>query len=385
MATKRDYYEILGVPRDASVDALKKAYRKLALRHHPDKNPGNKDAEEHFKQVSEAYEVLSDQQKRERYDRFGHAGLRGGGGGGGGFGGFGVDLEEALHTFMSAFGGGGSIFEDFFGFSGRRRGPERGADLRYDIEITLEEAASGCKKEISFPCLVSCPDCEGSGANKGTSRVACHACGGSGIVERRVQGFFGWSIQRHACAPCAGSGTIAQDPCPRCHGEGRVRHKKKIMVHVPPGVELGSRLQISGEGEAGVHGAETGNLYILIHVKEHELFQRHGDDILCEVPVSFVTAVLGSVIDVPTIGGKVPLTIPPGTQSGKTLRLKGKGMPNVNGLGRGDQYVKVCLETPVGITEEQKRLLEKFAELGGEKLYPMSSSFFAKAKKFFTG
>jgi len=382
MASKRDYYEVLGVPRNASADALKKAYRKLALRYHPDKNPGDKSAEEQFKQVSEAYEVLSDPHKREQYDHFGHAGLRGGAGG---FGGFGVDLEEALRTFMSAFGGRGSIFDDFFGFTGRHRGPERGSDLRYDLEITLEEAASGCKKEISFPCLGSCPDCGGSGAKEGTSRVACQACGGAGIVERRVQGFFGWSIQRHECPQCAGAGTIARDPCPRCRGEGRVRRKKKIVVHVPPGVELGSRLQVSGEGEAGAHGAATGNLYIIIHVKEHELFQRHGDDILCEVPIGFVTAVLGGAIDVPTISGKAQLTIPPGTQSGKTFRLRGKGMPNVNGLGRGDQYVKVFLEIPVGITDEQKQLLKKFAELGGERLYPMSSSFFAKAKNFFTG
>jgi len=382
MATKRDYYEILGVPRNASADALKKAYRKLALRFHPDKNPGDKSAEEQFKQISEAYEVLSDPHKRERYDRFGHAGLKGGPGG---FGGFGVDLEEALRTFMSAFGGGGSIFDDFFGFTGRRRGPERGSDLRYDLEITLEEAASGCKNEISFPCLDSCPDCGGSGARQGTSRVTCQACGGGGIVERRVQGFFGWSIQRHECPQCAGAGTIAREPCPRCHGEGRVRRKKKIVVHVPPGVELGSRLQVSGEGEAGAHGAATGNLYIIIHVKEHELFQRHGDDILCEIPISFVAAALGGVIDVPTISGKAQLTIPPGTQSEKTFRLRGKGMPNVNGLGRGDQYVKVFLEIPVGITDEQKQLLKKFAELGGERLYPMSSSFFEKAKNFFTG
>ena len=385
MTTKRDYYEILGVPRNAPADALKKAYRKLALRYHPDKNPGDKNAEEQFKQVSEAYEVLSDPLKREQYDRFGHAGLRGGPGGPGGFGGFGVDLEEALRTFMSAFGGGGSIFDDFFGFTGRRRGSVRGSYLRYVLELTLEEAASGCTKEISFPCLGSCPDCEGSGAKQGTSRVTCQACGGSGIVERRVQGFFGWSIQRHECPQCAGSGTIAKDPCPRCRGEGRVRRKKKIMVHVPPGVELGSRLQVSGEGEAGAHGAATGNLYIIIHVREHELFQRHGDDILCEIPVSFVTAALGGTIDVPTISGKVQLTIPPGTQSGKTFRLRGKGMPNVNGLGKGDQYVKVFLEIPVGITDEQKQLLKKFAELGGERLYPLSSSFFAKAKKFFTG
>lgn len=381
MNPKRDYYEILGVRKNASPDEIKKSYRKLALRYHPDKNPGDKAAEERFKEVSEAYEVLSDAEKRETYDRFGHAGLKGFGRG---FAGFGVDLEEALRTFMGAFGGG-SIFDDFFGFTERRRGPERGSDLRYDLEITLEEAAAGCSKELAFPRLDACSECGGSGAKGGTSRAVCSTCGGAGYVERRIQSFFGWTVRRYGCERCDGTGTIIEEPCSRCRGEGRVKRKKKISVKVPPGIENGSRLKVSGEGEAGRHGAASGDLYIVVHVSQHELFQRHGDDILCEVPLSFVTAALGGSIDVPTLNGRVGLTIPAGTQTGKTFRLRGKGMPNIDGLGRGDQYVRVVLETPVGLTEEQKALLQKFAELGGEKSHPRSSSFFEKARKFFTG
>jgi len=381
MAAKRDYYEVLGVGRDASAEEIKKAYRRLAIRYHPDKNPGDKDAEERFKEVSEAYEVLSDREKRERYDRFGHAGLRGGPGG---FAGFGVDLEEALRTFMGAFGGG-SIFDDFFGFTERRAGAEQGVDLRYDIEITLEDAAAGVAREISFRGLDFCPDCKGSGARGGKARAACPGCGGSGFVERRVQGFFGWSVRRYGCPQCEGTGGVIKDPCPRCRGEGRIKRRKKISVKIPPGIENGSRLKIAGEGEAGRHGAPPGNLYIVVHVREHDIFQRHGDDLLCEMPLSFVTAALGGAIDVPTLGGKVSLSIPAGTQTGKTFKLRGRGMPNVNGLGRGDLYVRVNLETPVGLTAEQQDLLRRFAQLSGETSHPQTSSFFEKAKKFFTG
>lgn len=381
--SKRDYYEILGVGKNASPEEIKKAYRKLAVKYHPDKNPGDKAAEEQFKEVSAAYEALSDPEKRARYDRFGHAGLRGGPGGFAGFGG--IDLEEALRTFMGAFGGGGSIFDDFFGFSGHRRGSERGEDLRYDLEITLEEAAAGCTREFAFPRLDFCADCRGSGAKPGTARSRCGACGGHGVVEERIQGFFGWQIRRRGCPECGGAGTTAKEPCPRCRGEGRVRRRKKMSVKVPPGIETGSRLKIQGEGEAGAHGARPGDLYIVIHVKEHEIFQRRGDDILCEVPLGFVTAALGGTVDVPTLGGTVQITIPAGTQTGRTFRLRGKGMPDVNGSGRGDQYVRVALETPVDLTEEQKKLLARFAELGGERIHPISSSFLDRAKKFFTG
>ena len=380
---KRDYYEVLGVAKNATAEEIKKAYRKLAVKYHPDKNPGDKTAEERFKEVSVAYEVLSDAEKRARYDRFGHAGLRGGPGGFGGFNG--IDLEEALRTFMGAFGGGGSIFDDFFGFTAHRHGPARGDDLRYDLEISLEDTAGGCTREFSFPRLDFCGDCRGSGAKPGTSRAGCDACGGHGVVEERVQGFFGWQVRRHPCPQCGGAGTMAKEACPRCHGEGRMRRRKKMSVKVPAGIETGSRLKIQGEGEAGVHGAQAGDLYIVVHVKEHEIFQRHGDDVLCEVPLSFVTAALGGAVDVPTLSGKVQLTIPAGTQTGKTFRLKGKGMPNVNGMGHGDQYVRVSLETPVGMSEEQKGLLRKFAELGGGHVHPMSSSFLERAKKFFTG
>lgn len=382
MATPKDFYHILGVSRNATPDEIKKAYRAQAVRYHPDKNPGDKSAEERFKEISAAYEVLGDPEKRSLYDRFGHAGLKGAGAG---FGGFGIDLEEALRTFMGAFGGGGSIFDNFFGFTQQRGGPERGVDLRYDFEITLEESAGGCTREISFPNLGPCAECGGSGAKPGTSREACDACRGAGFVEQRVQGFFGWNIRRHACPRCGGAGTVVREACPRCRGTGRVKRKKKISVKVPPGIETGSRLKIAGEGDAGEHGAPAGDLYIVIHVKEHAIFQRHGDDILCEVPISFVTAALGGSIDVPTISGRTPLAIPAGTQSGKAFRLRGKGMPNVNGLGRGDEYIKVFVETPVGLSEEQKQILGKFGEISGEKSYPMSSSFFAKAKRLFTG
>ena len=382
MTAKRDYYEILGVKRGASDQEIKKAYRQMALRYHPDKNPGDKSSEEHFKEVTEAYEVLSDTQKRSLYDRFGHAGLKTGVGG---FGGFGVDLEEALRTFMGAFGGGGSIFENFFGFPTRRRDPERGADLRYDLEITLEEAASGCKKDISFKRLDSCSACGGSGAKEGTSRSTCPTCGGTGVMERRTQGFFGMNITRHPCPHCDGAGTIAEELCPRCRGKGMVKGKKKLAVKIPPGIEMGSRMRVSGEGEAGKHGAPSGDLYIVIHVKEHDIFQRHGDDILCELPLSFVTAALGGSVEVPTIDGKARLKIPEGTQAGKMFRLRRKGMPYIRGLGRGDQYVRVLLETPTKLSEEQKRLLRRFAELGGGRSYPLMTSFLEKAKKFFIG
>ncbi|MDD5556168.1 MAG: molecular chaperone DnaJ [bacterium] len=384
MAAKHDYYELLGVRRNATVEELKKAYRRLAVRYHPDKNPGDKAAEERFKEVTEAYEVLSDPGKREMYDRFGHAGLRGGAGGPAGFG---VDLEEALRTFMGAFGGGGSVFDDFFGFTRRHgpRGAERGDDLRYDLEIGLEEAAAGCTKELSFPRLDFCAECRGTGARGGSGRQTCAACGGAGFVERRVQGFFGWTVRRAHCPRCGGSGGIVKDPCPRCRGEGRAKRRKKISLKVPAGVESGSRMKIAGEGEAGRHGAAAGDLYIVIHVREHDIFQRHGDDILCEVPVSFVTATLGGTVDVPTIAGKASLAVPAGTQSGRVFRLRGKGMPNVNGMGRGDQHVRVVVETPVGLTAEQKELLRRFGALGGANTNPGVSSFFEKAKKFFTG
>lgn len=382
MSTSHDYYKILGVPRDADREALKKAYRSLAVRYHPDKNPGDKSSEEKFKEVTEAYEVLSDPRKRSMYDRFGHGGLKGGPAG---FGGFGIDLEEALRTFMGAFGGGASIFDNFFGFSGRRRGPERGADLRYDLEISLDEAFTGYTKEISFTRLDFCSGCDSSGAKKGTTRTSCPTCGGSGVIERQVPGFFGLSVSRQACSHCGGSGTIAKEPCPNCGGKGRLKRRKTVLVKVPPGIETGSRMKLSGEGEAGMHGAPAGDLYVIVHVAQHEIFTRHGDDILCEIPVSFVRASLGGTIEVPTLKGTASLKIPAGAQSGRTSRLRGRGMPDVSGLGNGDQYVRIVCETPTHLSKEQKGLLERFAELAGERSYPIRSSFLDKAKKFFTG
>jgi molecular chaperone DnaJ len=382
MTSQHDYYELLGVKRNASSEEIKKAYRRLAVRYHPDKNPGDATAEERFKEVSEAYEVLSNPRKKEMYDRFGHAGLKGGGGG---FGGFHVDLEEALRTFMGAFGGGGSIFEDFFGFGGGREQRSRGADLRYDLEITLEEAAMGCKREISFAKLDVCDTCKGRGARSESAHTSCDTCGGHGVIERRVPGFFGMSIARQMCPACDGTGQVIKEPCPRCRGEGRLRRKATVAVNVPAGIETGFRLKLTGAGEAGKRSAHAGDLYVVIHVREHDIFQRHGDDVLCEVPISFAVAALGGQIDAPTIFGKERVKIPAGTQTGRTFRLRGKGMPNIRGMGRGDQYVRVIVETPTKLTEDQKELLGNFARLAGEKTHPLSSSFLKKAKRFFAG
>ncbi|HRZ86916.1 MAG TPA: molecular chaperone DnaJ [bacterium] len=383
---KKDFYDVLGVSRSASEDDIKKAYRKLALQYHPDRNPGNKESEEKFKEITEAYEVIGDPDKRARYDQFGHDAFMGGAGGGfgGGFGG--VDLEEALRTFMGAFGGGGGggggIFDSFFGggFDDRGRGGAvPGSDIRYDLEIEFEEAAFGGAREIEIPKLCECSSCGGEGAEPGTKRVTCKSCGGRGQVSSSA-GFI--NILR-TCGKCGGIGSVIQNPCKKCRGEGRIHLKKKISVKVPAGVETGSRLRITGAGEDGARGGHAGDLYVVIHVKAHELFERHGDDILCEMPVSFATAALGGSVDVPTLEGMTALKIPEGTQSGKIFRLKSKGIANIKGYGRGDQLVRVALETPMNLSAEQKQLLAKFAELSGEKHHPICRSFLEKAKKWF--
>ncbi|MBI1871649.1 MAG: molecular chaperone DnaJ [Chlamydiae bacterium] len=377
---KQDYYELLGVKRDASLEELKKAYRQMAMKYHPDRNPGDKASEEKFKEVSEAYEILSDESKRAQYDRFGHAGVGGGRSSGPGSGGFGIDLEEALRTFMGEFGGG--MFDDFFS-SGRRRQSEGfgsdGESLQYELSISLKDAAFGCKKEISFQRLEKCQECKGQGVEHGSHSERCSQCGGSGKVHRS-QGFFTVS---QTCPQCHGRGEFVRHPCKHCHGEGRVRAHKKISVRIPPGVETGSRLKMSGEGNAGTGNGEEGSLYILIHVEEDEFFSREGNDILCEVPVPFYTATLGGEVEVPTLEGPAMLKIPSGTQNGKVFRLKGKGMHDLNGHGKGDERVRIIVEIPVRLNEEQKNLLKRFSEIQSENGLPMYQSFIDKVKKIF--
>lgn len=383
---KHDYYQVLGAEKGASMDEIKKLYRQLALKYHPDRNPGDKAAEEKFKEVTEAYEVLSDKEKRAQYDRFGHAGV-GSAAGRGPMGGFGVDLEEALRTFMGEFGGGGggSIFEDFFGGGRRGRSGRHeeygvdGEDLRYELTLALHEAAFGFKKEIEYERLDRCPECRGEGRESGTQKTSCPQCSGTGKVHRS-QGFF---TVTQTCPKCRGRGEFVRNPCKKCHGEGRVRSNRKLSIKIPAGVETGSRLKMSGEGNAGGGGGEDGSLYILIHVEEHDFFERHGNDILCEIPVPFYTAALGGQIEVPTLDGKAILKIPSGTQGGKTFRFKEKGVHDLQGYGKGDQLVRMVVEVPIHLNEEQKNLLKKFAEISSESSMPMYKSFLDKVKNLF--
>jgi molecular chaperone DnaJ len=375
---KADYYELLGVARDATADELKKAYRKLAVKYHPDKNPGNKEAEEMFKQISEAYEVLGDSEKRAAYDRFGHAAFAGGAGARGGAGGAG-GFHDPFDIFREVFGGGGGIFEEFFSGGGGSDGAHRGSDLRYDLEITLEEAAQGVEKEISFRKLVMCDHCEGSGAEPGSKRVRCATCNGRGQVTSS-RGFFTF---RQTCPSCRGAGSRVERPCTKCRGEGRVQQNAKVNVRIPPGVETGTKLRSSGNGEAGTQGGPPGDLYIVLHVADHEVFERHGDDLFCEIPIKFTLATLGGTIQVPTLTGKATLKIPPGTQSGTTFRLKGKGLPNLRGGAPGDQLLRVHVEVPTELTSEQRKKLEEFALLCGDADEPVARSFLEKAKRFF--
>jgi molecular chaperone DnaJ len=378
---KEDYYQLLGVEKNVSEDELKKAYRKKAVQYHPDKNPGNKEAEEMFKKVSEAYEVLKDPQKRAAYDRYGHAAFQQGGSaarGPGGAGGF-HDPYDIFREVFGGGGGGGGIFEEFFGGGGGRDGGRDGADLRYDLEITLEEAARGVEKEISFRKAVTCERCQGSGAEPGSKRVTCPTCRGAGQI-RRSGGIITFT---QTCPACGGAGTKVEKPCSACHGEGRVAKNTKLNVRIPPGVDTGSRLRSVGNGEAGLAGGQAGDLYIVLSVAEHEIFERQGDDLFCEIPIKFTLATLGGTIEVPTLSGKASLKIPVGTQSGTTFRLKGKGMPSLRGGGHGDQLVRVHVEVPTSLSAEQRKKLEEFALLSGDADEPMAKSFFEKAKKFF--
>lgn len=386
--SKRDYYEVLGVSKGASADELKKAYRKLAVKYHPDKNQGDTAAEEKFKEIGEAYEALSDPQKRAAYDQYGHAAFdprSRGFGGGGGAGGF----HDPFDIFREVFGGGGggggaggSIFEDLFGGGGRRdpSGPQRGSDLRYDLEISFEEAANGCEKEVPITKLDGCQSCNGSGAAPGTNLRTCPTCGGRGqVVSSR--GIF--SIAQ-TCSSCEGVGKTAEKPCTSCRGAGRVERTKKIKLKIPAGVDTGARLRSSGNGEGGARGGAPGDLYVVLHVREHEIFEREEDDLVCEVPVSFVQATLGSEIAVPTLQGQATIKIPQGTQSGTVFRLKGKGVKNVQGYGYGDLHVRVTVEVPTRLNAEQVEKLREFGELCDDKVNPIATNFFEKARKFFS-
>ena len=375
---KRDYYEILGVAKNASEEELKKAYRKLAMKYHPDRNPDSKGAEEKFKEAKEAYEMLSDPGKREAYDRYGHAGVdpnMGGGGFGAGAAGFG--------GFSDAFG---DIFGDIFGQSARggRGGPQvyRGADLRYNLEITLEQAAHGYDTTIRVPSWDECETCHGSGAKPGTTPTTCTTCGGQGQV-RMQQGFF--SIQQ-TCPKCHGTGKMIPNPCTTCSGAGRIKRNKTLEVKIPAGIDDGMRIRSSGNGEPGMNGGPPGDLYVEIRIKPHPVFQRDGDDLHCEIPVSFAKAALGGEVEVPTLNGKASFTLPEGTQSGKTFRLRGKGIKGVRSGYAGDLFCHVVVETPVKLTDRQKELLQEFEKLttaGGSKHSPQSKSWKDKVKEFF--
>lgn len=371
---KKDYYDVLGVERGADEKAIKRAYKKLAMQYHPDRTKGDKAKEEKFKEIQEAYEILGDKEKRAAYDQYGHAAFEQGGMGGGGFGGgfSGADFGDIF----------GDMFGDIFGGGGRgRQRVVRGEDLRYDIQITLEEAVKGTTKDIQINTLAHCDSCDGSGAEKGSKVETCPSCHGSGRV-RRQQGFF---VTEAVCPTCHGSGKKIEKPCKSCHGEGRVHKKKNLSVKIPAGVDTGNQLRLSGEGAAGENGAPAGDLYVVIHVKEHHIFERDGNNLYCEVPISFSMAALGGEIEVPTLDGKVKLKIPAETQTGKLFRMRSKGVTSTRSGYAGDLICRVVIETPVNLNKEQKELLEKLEEsLKGQKSHsPKSSSFLDGVKKFF--
>jgi molecular chaperone DnaJ len=374
--SKRDYYDILGVDRTSGIEEIKKAYRKLAVKFHPDKNPGDKSAEEKFKEIGEAYEILNDPQQRAAYDQHGHAAFdRRAGGFSRSTGGF----HDPFEIFREVFGAG-NIFDDLFG-GGRSdpTQPQRGDDLRYDMEIGFEEAARGCEKEISVTKPERCGACNGSGAEGGSRMKTCSACGGRGqMISSR--GIF--SIAQ-TCPHCQGAGRVFEKPCRVCHGAGRRELATKIKLRIPAGVDTGSRLRSAGNGAAGLRGGPSGDLYVVLHVQSHEIFQRDGDDLLCDVPVGFVQAALGAEIDVPTLDGKANIRIPPGTQSGTLFRLRGKGVKNVQGHGSGDLHVRINVEVPTHLTAAQKAKLQEFAALCSGKESPISQTFFEKAKNLF--
>lgn len=379
----KNYYDTLGVSKEATAAEIKKAYRKLAIKYHPDKNKGDKGAEEKFKEISQAYEVLSDESKRSQYDQLGHDAFTSPGRGG--FGGGGGGFHDPFDIFSQVFGGGGSgggsIFEDLFGGGGGRSRSSGidGSDLRYNLEIDFEDAVFGADKKISIPKLSGCQRCNGNGCEPGSSKTTCSRCGGSGQVVMS-QGFF--SV-RQPCPQCHGSGESIDKPCHECHGEGRVRVNKKLQIHIPAGVDTGSRLRVSNEGEGGARGGRTGDLYVVIHVREHDIFRREGNDILCDVPIDFATAALGGAVEVPTITGKAKLKVPEGCQNGTVLRMRGKGVPSLRGGARGDQHIRIFVEVPSKLNGKQRDALNAFTEsLGNNGHHPQRESFLKKAKRF---
>ncbi|HLW35820.1 MAG TPA: molecular chaperone DnaJ [Chthoniobacterales bacterium] len=375
--TKRDYYEVLGVARGASSEEVKRAYRKLAVKFHPDKNPDDPHAEEKFKELGEAYDVLMDADKRAAYDRFGHAAFEQGGGFRGGF----HDPFDIFREVFSGGGGGiaGNIFETFFGGMAGGQDRQRGADLRYDMQITLEEAAFGTEKEIEVQKLDICDKCKGSGAEGGSRTVNCPVCGGRGqVVSSR--GFFQVS---QTCPRCRGVGQVVEKPCRQCEGDGRVEKASRIKLKIPAGITDGSRLRSSRNGEAGIRGGPQGDLYVVVHIQEHKIFQRDEDNLYCEVPIPFTLATLGGEVPVPTLEGKANLKVPAGTQSAQMFKLRGKGIVHVNGHERGDLLVRVLVEVPTKLNAEQRAKLHEFAELCGDENTPLRKSFFERAKEFF--
>lgn len=374
---KRDYYEILGVGRDADENEIKKAYRKLAMKYHPDRNPGDKTAEEKFKEINEAYEVLSDPEKKARYDRFGHAGIDGNGAGGfDGASGFGFGFEDIFSDIFDMFGGG-------FSTSRRKTAPQKGNDLRVELEIEFEEAAFGVEKEIRISRHEECSSCNGTGAKPGTEKQTCTKCNGTGEIRYAQRTPLGQFVNVRTCDACHGEGTIIKERCPKCRGTGYVMKDKKIQVKIPAGVDTGTVISLRGEGEPGQYGGPRGDLYIVVRVKPHPLFTRERDDLICEIPITFVQAALGDEIIVPTLDGKIKYKIPEGTQSATVFRIKGKGIPHMKGYGRGDLYVKVIVEVPRKLSEKQKELLRKFADDIGEDVHEQRKTFFKKLKDAF--
>ena len=378
---KHDSYELLGVPRNATADDIKKAYRKLAVKYHPDKNPGDKSAEDKFKEIGEAYEILSDVEKRAAYDRYGHAAFAQGGAGQRGGGGFHDPFDIFRDVFGGAGGGGGGIFEQFFGGGQKndRESRQRGSDLRYDMQITLEEAAFGVEKEIEVSKQDVCGGCQGTGAEKGSRVITCTTCAGRGqVVSSR--GFFQVS---QTCPRCRGTGQTVEKPCSQCNGEGRAELATRIKLKIPAGIEDGSRLRSSGNGEAGIRGGASGDLYVVIHLKEHEVFEREGPNLYCDAPISFAMATLGGEMKVNTLHGETLLKIPAGTQSGTVFKMRGKGMPELNGGPHGDLLARVLIAVPRKLTSEQREKLLEFADLLGDEVPPPHKSLFERAREFF--